>query len=66
MAPMAIGESFTELTHSEINGTVEVEDVVIAGAGPAGLMLAYVKSGQLRTSHRTDTSSIARHWPVMA
>jgi len=44
MAPMAVDQSFTELAHDDTNGNVEVEDVVVAGAGPAGLMLAYVKS----------------------
>jgi len=60
MAPMAIDESFTGLTHSEINGNVEVEDVVVAGAGPAGLMLAYVRLLQLWTISYTDTSYIAQ------
>ena len=42
MAPMAIIESIPESTHIHLNGNVEVEDVIVAGAGPAGLMLAYV------------------------
>lgn len=42
MAPMAIIESFTGSTHIHVDDNVEVEDVIVAGAGPAGLMLAYV------------------------
>lgn len=39
---MTINESIPESTHIHVNGNVEVEDVIVAGAGPAGLMLAYV------------------------
>lgn len=42
MAPMAIEENFDGLMSGVVNGNVEVEDVVVAGAGPAGLLLAYV------------------------
>jgi ribulose 1,5-bisphosphate synthetase/thiazole synthase len=42
MAPMAINDSITDPTHIDVDGNVEVEDVIVAGAGPAGLMLAYV------------------------
>lgn len=42
MAPMAISDSITDPTHIDVGGNVEVEDVIVAGAGPAGLMLAYV------------------------
>jgi ribulose 1,5-bisphosphate synthetase/thiazole synthase len=42
MAPMAINDSITDPTHIDLDGNVEVEDVIVAGAGPAGLMLAYV------------------------
>ena len=42
MAPMAINESITGSTHIDVDGNVEVENVIVAGAGPAGLMLAYV------------------------
>jgi NADPH-dependent 2,4-dienoyl-CoA reductase/sulfur reductase-like enzyme len=45
---MAIDESFPGMVHGDMNGNPEVEDVVVAGAGPAGLMLAYVKSQRLR------------------
>jgi len=44
MAPMAINESIAKSRHIDVNGNVEVEDVIVAGAGPAGLMLAYVVS----------------------
>lgn len=39
MAPMAIDASFAGERGDDHIG---VEDVVVAGAGPAGLMLAYV------------------------
>lgn len=42
MAPMAINESITDSMHINVDGNVKVEDVIVAGAGPAGLMLAYV------------------------
>ena len=45
MAPMAIDESFTESMNSYGNRSEEIEDVVVVGAGPAGLMLAYVCNG---------------------
>jgi ribulose 1,5-bisphosphate synthetase/thiazole synthase len=45
MAPMAIDGSFTGLMNGDVDGDIHVEDVVIAGAGPAGLMLAYVRPG---------------------
>jgi ribulose 1,5-bisphosphate synthetase/thiazole synthase len=40
MAPMAIDESFNGVPYSAIDDAPEMEDVVIAGAGPAGLMLS--------------------------
>lgn len=42
MAPMAIDESFSGSMASDVNGGDEIEDVVLVGAGPAGLMLSYV------------------------
>jgi len=66
MAPMAIDVTFSGSAPGDLNANREVEDVVVAGAGPAGLMLAYVKSQQPRQSCHTDASSIARRWPVMA
>lgn len=42
MAPMAINDSITDPAYIDVDGNVEVEDVIVAGAGPAGLMLAYV------------------------
>lgn len=45
MAPMAIDESFTESMTTDANSTEGIEDVVVVGAGPAGLMLAYVCNG---------------------
>jgi len=39
---MAIDEGFGEASQTRMNGDAQVEDVVVAGAGPAGLMLAYV------------------------
>jgi ribulose 1,5-bisphosphate synthetase/thiazole synthase len=45
MAPMAIDESSTGPTNCDVDGNAHVEDVVVAGAGPAGLMLAYVRPG---------------------
>lgn len=41
MAPMAIDSSFVGERDSSHIGE-EIRDIVIAGAGPAGLMLAYV------------------------
>lgn len=40
MAPMAIDESFSGTITSDVDGGDAVEDVVVVGAGPAGLMLA--------------------------
>jgi len=42
MVPMAINDSITDPAYIDVDGNVEVEDVIVAGAGPAGLMLAYV------------------------
>lgn len=42
MAPMAIDESLTESMTTDAISKEEIEDVVVVGAGPAGLMLAYV------------------------
>lgn len=42
---MAIDESFTESMTTDANSTEGIEDVVVVGAGPAGLMLAYVCNG---------------------
>lgn len=50
MAPMAINESITDSTHIDVDGNVEVENVIVAGAGPAGLMLAYVVSAETGTT----------------
>jgi ribulose 1,5-bisphosphate synthetase/thiazole synthase len=50
MAPMAINESITGSTHIDVDGNVEVENVIVAGAGPAGLMLAYVVSAETGTT----------------
>lgn len=41
MAPIAINDSLTGSMHIDAGGSTEVEDVIVAGAGPAGLMLAY-------------------------
>lgn len=40
MAPMAIDESFNGPPYSATDDVPEIENVVVAGAGPAGLMLA--------------------------
>ena len=40
MAPMAIDESFGRAPYDTTDGVSEIENVVVAGAGPAGLMLA--------------------------
>lgn len=40
MAPMAIDENFNGSPHDATDDVPGVEDVVVAGAGPAGLMLA--------------------------
>jgi NADPH-dependent 2,4-dienoyl-CoA reductase/sulfur reductase-like enzyme len=40
MAPMAIDESFNGARYSTADDVPEIEDVVVIGAGPAGLMLA--------------------------
>lgn len=37
---MAIDESFSGTITSDVDGGDAVEDVVVVGAGPAGLMLA--------------------------
>ena len=42
MAPMAIDESMTGSTHIDVDADLTVENVIVSGAGPAGLMLAYV------------------------
>lgn len=42
MAPMAIDTSIVGERDSSQFGD-EIQDIVIAGAGPAGLMLAYVQ-----------------------
>ena len=42
MAPIAIDESFSETPYDAADGVPEIENVVVAGAGPAGLMLALV------------------------
>lgn len=42
MAPIAIDEGFDDVSQDRMNDDVHVEDIVVAGAGPAGLMLAYV------------------------
>lgn len=39
MAPMALGDDST-IAGNHVFRNVDIEDVVIAGAGPAGLMLA--------------------------
>jgi len=40
MTPGAINEGFDTDLVSKVKGTEMVESVIIAGAGPAGLMLA--------------------------
>jgi NADPH-dependent 2,4-dienoyl-CoA reductase/sulfur reductase-like enzyme len=50
MAPIAIDESITGSMHIDAEGSVEVEDVIVAGGGPAGLMLAYVYSAKSGTT----------------
>jgi NADPH-dependent 2,4-dienoyl-CoA reductase/sulfur reductase-like enzyme len=40
MAPMAIDENFNGTPYNAVDDDSEIEDVVVAGAGPAGLMLA--------------------------
>jgi len=40
MAPMAIDASFNGRPYDVTDDISEIEDVVVAGAGPAGLMLA--------------------------
>ena len=66
MAPMAIDENFNGSMSDVVNGNVEVEDVVVAGAGPAGLMLAYVIAQRARTSRFTDWTPTAQHWLATA
>lgn len=39
---MEIDEGFGEASQTRMDRDAQVEDVVVAGAGPAGLMLAYV------------------------
>lgn len=50
MAPMAIDESMTGSTHIDVDVDLEVEDVIVSGAGPAGLMLAYVLPAKAGTA----------------
>jgi NADPH-dependent 2,4-dienoyl-CoA reductase/sulfur reductase-like enzyme len=40
MAPMAIDENFNGTPYDAADDDSETENVVVAGAGPAGLMLA--------------------------
>jgi NADPH-dependent 2,4-dienoyl-CoA reductase/sulfur reductase-like enzyme len=40
MASMAIDESFNGAPYDATDDASEIENVVVAGAGPAGLMLA--------------------------
>jgi NADPH-dependent 2,4-dienoyl-CoA reductase/sulfur reductase-like enzyme len=40
MAPMAIDEGFNGTSFDSVDEASEIENVVVVGAGPAGLMLA--------------------------
>ena len=48
MAPMAIDESMTGSTHIDVDADLTVENVIVSGAGPAGLMLACVLFSRIR------------------
>ena len=50
MAPVAIDESITGSTQIDVDADLKVEDIIVSGAGPAGLVLAYVLFS--RSRHR--------------